>query len=256
MAIIEKTGRASNDQSFARIGYENLLVSASSPNVAAVLIPNTYERFISETGNSTFVCSTSAPTELNYIAIGAHNIGSVGGTITVKVANGGSGYTTVGSATPTDNKALFFEFETTLADNVQVVLSGGPGDTEIGVVYAGRTLIMQQAIYGGHTPINLSSMTEYRNSMSSTGQFLGRKVRRKGIQTSFAWQNLTDDWYRSDFQPFVQSAKTKPFFIKWRPDYFSDEVAFGYSTGDMAPTNQAGTVRLVSVELNMRAHDE
>jgi hypothetical protein len=99
-------------------------------------------------------------------------------------------------------------------------------------------------------------MTEYRNSASDTGNFLGRKIRRKGQQTSFSWQNLTDDWMRSTFKPFINHAKTKPFFIQWRPDYFTDEVGFGFSTGDIIPTNQGGTTRMMSVGLEMRAHDE
>jgi hypothetical protein len=63
-------------------------------------------------------------------------------------------------------------------------------------------------------------------------------------------------WYREHFQPFVNSAKSTPFFINWRPDFYASAAAFGYIVGDVAPTNQAGTTRMLSVNMTMRAHDE
>lgn len=257
MAILRQTGRTSNDASFARIGYYNKLMSASSTDAEAVLIPNTWERWYDETGTMQATFQPGSSVNMNYVAIGAHNLGSSGATIVIETAPTVAGtWTERVVATPTDDTPLFFTFDDVEdVEDVRVTVTGG-SDREIGVIYAGDVLIMQQALYGGHTPITLSSQTEYRNAMSDTGNFIGRRVRRKGQATSFSWENLTDDWYREYFQPFVNSAKTVPFFIKWRPDYYSDEVAFGYTTGDISPNNQTGVSRLVSVNMSMRAHDE
>jgi len=252
------TGRATNDLSFARIGYENKITSALSAVYDAVLIPNTWERWESASGTVTASFNIAPASKVNYIAIAAHNLFTAGVTeVRVECVDSGlSSFVTVGSIRPTSNSPIFFEFDDfDGCARITVTLVGGT-NREIGVIYAGEVLIMQQALYGGHTPINLASVTDYRNAMSDTGQFLGRTIRRRGLSSSFAWQNLTEQWYRDTFKPFVDSAKEKPFFIQWRPDYQTNEVAFGYTTGDIAPNNQAGVTRLVSVNMSMRAHDE
>lgn len=257
MSIVTKIGRAEDDPSYARIGYESKLNSASSTDAEAVLIPNTWERWTSASGTMQETFQTSSASKMNYIAIGAHNLGTKGSEVLVETSPTVAGtWTARGSATPTDNKPIFFLFDDvdTVAD-VRVTITGGT-DREVGVIYAGEVLIMQRAIYGGHSPIVLSSVTDYQSAISDSGQFLGRTITRKGQRSSFSWSNLTPDWYREKFQPFVNSAKSNPFFIKWRPDKFSDEVAFGFTTGDIKPTNSGGGTSFLDVNLSMRAHDE
>ncbi len=254
---ITKGGRTSNDSSFARILYQNKLTSASSATAQPALIPNTWERWESASGVMQSRFQPSASIRCNAIGIAAHNLGTRGSTIVVETAPTVSGtFTERGAITPSNDKPIMFLFDDVSdVEDVRVTITNG-ADREVGVVYAGSALVMQQALFGGHSPICLSSKTEYRNAMSDTGQFLGRKIRRKGQVSTFSWENLQDTWYRDNFQPFVESAKTLPFFIKWRPDYFGEDVAFGYSVGDIQPTNQGGVTRLMSVDLNMRAHDE
>lgn len=257
MPVITKPEIVTNDLSFARIAYDNKLTSASSTDAAAVLIPNTYERWFSASGTMQATFQTSAVLAVDYVAIGAHNLATAGASILVETAPTVAGtFTARASVTPTTNAPLFLSFDTvsTVAD-IRITITGGT-NREVGVIYAGEALIMQRALYGGHSPINLSSMTEYRNAMSDTGQFLGRKIRRQGQMTNFSWQYLTPEWYREYFQPFVVSAKTKPFFIRWRPDYHSDEVAFGYTTGDIKPSNMGGGFPFLTVSIDVRAHDE
>jgi hypothetical protein len=258
MAIQIITGRPIDDPSYARIGYGNKLLTASSVDYDALLIPNTYERWEVAAGTQTATFQLSPVSIVNYVAIGAHNLFSSGVTeVIIELSETiGSGYFVVWAGKPISNSPLFKVFDD-FADiaEVRITITGGT-DREIGVLYAGEVLIMQRALYSGHSPINLSGVTEYRNATSDSGQFLGRRIKRKGQQASFDWANLTDDWYRQYFQPFVLSAKVAPFFINWRPDYYSEEAAFGYTTADIAPSNQGGTTRMVGVSFTMRAHDE
>lgn len=257
MPINELAERSILDLSYARIGYNNVLTAAGSSDAEAAIIPNTYERWTSASGTMQDTFQPSTSVKCNFIAIAAHNLGTKGSEIVVATAPTVAGtFTDRASATPSDNKPLFFLFDDVDdVEDVRVTVTGGT-DREIGVVYAGEVLVMQRALYGGHTPINLSSMTEYRNAVSDSGQFLGRKVRRKGQMTSFSWQYLTPEWYRENFQPFVVSAKTKPFFMMWRPDNHTDEIAFGYTTADIKPTNMGGGQPFLNVDMSMRAHDE
>ena len=246
----------SNPERLALIGYSSKLTSSTL--APEMLTPNTYERYTPGTGAVVAKFELGASSDIDFIAIGAHNIGTHdGGTeITVSYATTvGGALTEIESITPTDNGALFFSFDSVTAAQIAIETNATTSGQEIGVIYTGEALQMQQPIYGGHSPIELSQNTTYSSSMSESGQFLGRTITRKGLETSFSWRHLDHEWYRSDFQPFAQSARTLPFFIQWRPDVTS-AAAFGYTTGDIKPTNMGGGSKLMSVDLTMRAHSD
>lgn len=146
-------------------------------------------------------------------------------------------------------------FDDIAVREVTIKVTGGT-DIEIAHLRAGKVLVMEQAIYGGHSPSVLSAETKYQSSISDTGQFLGRNIVRKGSKTTFAWRHLSDTWYRKYFQPFVIFAKTEPFFIQWRPDLHPDEIIYCHTTGDIKPQNMGGATTLLDVSMNVRGHDD
>lgn len=257
MNILVKGGRSVTDLSYARILYNNKLNAASSTDAAAALIPNTWERWESASGTMQATFQPATSVVINAVGIAAHNLATTGSSVVVETAPTVAGtWTERDAITPITNKPILFLFENVDdCEDVRITITGGT-DREIGVIYAGEAMVMQRALYGGHNPIDLSSVTEYQNNQSDTGQFLGRTIQRKGKRSTFSWRNIEPDWYRETFQPFVDSAKTTPFFIKWRPDRFSDEVAFGYTENDITPSNSGGGIDLMNMSMSMRAHDE
>jgi hypothetical protein len=121
---------------------------------------------------------------------------------------------------------------------------------KIAVVYVGAALAMQRKIYQGHTPITLSRITETTQNTSETGQYLGRSIIRKGLKTSCEYQHLTADWYRANFDPFVEAAREAPFFYAWRPIQYPDELGFVWTNGDIRPTN-TGPRNFMSVSFSV-----
>jgi|14BtaG_2_1085337.scaffolds.fasta_scaffold04921_4 hypothetical protein len=246
----------------AIIGYNNVLLSATitgdTTTPESALTKNTWERWrpTATTVTARFRVG-NVDTDINYIAIAAHNL--IGETITVKTDTVEG--TAIGSMdlvetiTPTSNQPIFLTFSTRTIREVAITATFS-SQTEIGVIYAGIYMQMPVAVYGGHTPMTLSQDTDYRDIQSDTGQFLGRSIVRQGLNGNFSWQYIEPDWYRDTFQPFVIAARTSPFFIKWRPDYYEDEIAFGYSTKDFKPTNMGGGHRLMSVSMSMRGHSD
>lgn len=249
-----------NDDSLsnARIGYENLLNSTDA-GAEVLLLPNTYERFAPPGGAVTTRLQLSSTTEIDFIAIAGHNFGTheAGGVpVTFQYATTVSGsLIDIEQVKPQNNQAIMILFDAVTAAEIAITHSSTSG-IEYAVVYAGKALQMQRPIYGGHSPADLSQITDYQSTRSETGQFLGRQVTRKGLETSFSWRNLDDDWYRDNFQPFVQSAVETPFFMKWRPDHYSDVAIYAHTTDDIKPTNQGAGTRLMSVSMNVRAHSD
>lgn len=239
----------------ARIGYNNLLAATTTAAAQVMLIPNTYERYKPGAGAKTVKYQLSQLSAVDFVGIAAHNAGSEGVSITVQYASTiGGALTTIDTINFSDNSANMLLFTEVQAAEIALVFTS-TANLELGVIYAGKALEMQRPMYGGLSPIDLSGVTEYQSVDSDTGQFLGRTITRKGLESSFSWKHLADDWVRSDFMPFVESARKLPFFIKWRPDYYDSSV-FGRSTADIKPANMGGGHRLMSVSFNMRGHQD
>ena len=242
----------------ARIGYKNLLTASTTAGADAMLVPNTWERYLPLNGSFQVRMQLSSASQIDFVAIAAHNVGTHNGGTTIDI----SYTTTVGGSLiglltwqPTDNSAMMHLMQPVNA--AEVVLSFGTSTgMEIGIFYAGLSLEMQHGIYGGHSPIVLSGKTSYQSVMSDTGQFLGRNIVRQGVESAFSWRHLGADWYRENFKPFAKSARNLPFFIKCRPDLYPDEVAFGHTTSDISPMNMTGGSGLMEVDFKMLGHED
>lgn len=244
----------------ARIGYKNLLTSTTTPEAAVMLIPNTWERYRPSSGLKTVKFQMSSAS-IDFVGIAAHNAGTQDGGIDITVGYastiGGSVTTLTTMSFNDDNGALMVLFDAVTAQEVVLTIpvQNFTGGLELGVIYAGKALEMPHGLWGGHTPIVLSGETKYQNTMSDSGNFLGRSIVRQGIETSYKWRHLNNDWVRSDFMPFVKSARTTPFFLLERPDTYT-ETAFGFTTNDIKPVNMSGGARLMETGFNMRGHED
>lgn len=240
----------------ARIGYRSIVrphnITASSAhtdhpavNVASV---NTYQFWQPQSLPATLTVDAGEPVTVDYLGIAAHTL--AGSTVVFESSENGTDWTVQGDLAPV-NQALMLLIEPTEARYWRIRIEGS-GTPRVGVVFIGRALAMQRAIYGGHSPITLSRQTTIRPNKSDTGQFLGRTVIRRGVQTSASWRHLSAEWYRQNFDPFVAYATQGqgPFFFAWRPASFPDEVAYVWTSDDIAPSNM-GTRDLMEVSMTM-----
>ena len=258
MTLITKNEPESRDWN-ARIGYENLLTESTTGDAAPTLLPTTYDRYTLASGTVTTKYQLASDSIVNYIAVAGHNFGTHDGGLDITV-----GYAlTVGGSVidveyikPLDNTALMFIFDSVEVAEIIITVVSTTSGAEFAVIYAGELLEMQRPIFGGHSPINLAAKTKYQSVKSESGNLLGRSITRQGLESTFNWQNLDDTWVRETFMPFVRSARTTPFFITWRPDYYSLEVAYGQTTDDIKPANQGGGSRLMTASFNMDAHSD
>lgn len=212
----------------------------------------TYNFWEVGTGLNQFAVDLGSPQPVDYLGIAAHTLGSTGRRIYVQRSTDGSSWVTAHSETwfaPATDAPLMVYFPEQSYRYWRFLVEGGP-TAYIGVAYLGKALRMKRRIYGGHTPANLSRQTDILPQRSVNGAFLGRSVIRRGIATTYAFNNLPADWYRENFDPFVQSALERPFFVAWRPDDHPDECVYAWTTGDIAPTN-TGTRDFMSVSFGV-----
>jgi hypothetical protein len=239
----------------ARIGFNNLLTATTTSGAEVMLLPNTYERYLPGAGAVTIKFQMSVSASIDFVGIAAHNAFSESVDITVAYATSvGGSLTTIDTISFVDDGAYMLLFNTVTAREIAITFTGTAA-LELGVVSAGLSLQMQRSIYGGHSPIDLSANTEYQSVTSDTGQFLGRSITRKGVESNYSWQFLDPDWIRSDFLSFMESAKTKPFFLKWKPSEY-DKAVYGYADQDIKPQNMGGGHGLMSVSFTVKGHSE
>ncbi len=161
----------------------------------------------------------------------------------------------LGLARITDDRPIMRLVEETTATRFRVRLVG-PGEPTIGVIRMGKALEMMRPIYGGHTPIALARETVIRPNISERGQWLGRSIIRSGARGSWSWQNLTAAWVRRYLEPFIESARTSPFFILWRPQTFPEEAGYCWTAADLSAANAGGQDRMsFSLEAEGLGHE-
>lgn len=268
---------------FSRIGYDNF-VAVDTVTVSSDLadFPGesletsfTYDLWKPNVVPATITVDAGKQVTADYVGLGAHSLS--GCEVTISYSTDGESYTVLREAVMITDRAAMFLFEpvtgrfwrveilgwatepTLEADFLAQEYSLGdytdPGDLHLGVLFIGESLQMQRSMYGGHSPSTLSRQTEVRPIRSEGGQFLGRSTVRRGYRTSYTWEHLEAVWYRDNFDPFVESAREQPFFVAWRPEGFADEVIYGWTTGDIQPSNM-GLRDFMSVTVNVEGHGD
>ena len=266
MSVVISSDLVLNEQSLnyplshARIGYRNLAPGATvsatpaASGTQASMVQNdfTYERFeAASTSTARIAFDLGAADSVNYCGIAAHNIESIGATVTFQSSPDNATWSDVLDFNPANDDAIMLLFDTENERYYRVVVDGASSPAQVGVIYFGMTLDMQRPIYGGHGPITLNRTVAKRSARSDSGQFLGNNIVRRGQSTSFDWQNLTAAWYRNNFDAFARYAEENPFFIAWRPLTYPAEVGFVEATQPASPSNM-GTRDLMSVSMQVR----
>lgn len=241
------------------IGYQNLVTTTNitatteDPDYPATNLANpaTHLRWRSGAGSPStdeYLTATIDTAELvDYVAIAKHNLGTSQATVSVEGTAESSGSPVewteliAGQLLPDDGPVIFrFTPQSLYAVRLRIQdsLAATPATPYVAVMYVGALLVVQRRVYVGHTPIKYGRRVNVANHRNIAGDFLGRIVLSETNKGSLALQNLTPGWYRSHFDPFVQSALKDPFFIAWRPGDYPNEVGYAWLTGDPAPSNQ------------------
>ena len=244
--------------SHARILYDNLFNNGivSLPAAQGIANSNTYERWRLTGSNQNIIVSANSNQTINAICLGAHNLGAVNGTVTIATsASTSAAFINRATITPATNNAIMVLLTSNLVVR-RIRLTVNSASAEIGILYAGLALVMPRPIFGGHAPITLQNKVNYINSSSENGQWLGRTINRRGYATSYKWSFITDEWYRLNFSPFVESTNLYPFFIAWRPDLYPDEVAYAWRSEDVTPSNRGGATKYIDFDLSVSGYSD
>ena len=239
----------------ARILYLNKLIgsvvtTSLGTNGSLVLVPNTADRWaITTTSFITFTLPAAVP--IDTIGIGAHNLGSTNYVISFQYSTTDvSSFVTFKAAqTPTDNTAVMSHISSSVSARRIRITCTGSGSAFVGSIYAGIALQMQRPFFAGHSPLPLSAKTIRYSSVTEGGNFVGEQIRRLGFRSSAPFKNLSNDWYRTYFKPFVIHARTLPYFFAWNLDQYPTDVGYCKTNEDIIPAY--GSLDMFNVSFDM-----
>ena len=204
----------------------------------APLRADTAEYWLASALPATWQFDIGSLESVNYAGIAGHDIATQGTSIKAETSPDASAWEDLAvEHLPGNNAPIMFLDDARDAKHLRLTVQGLGNAPRIASIYFGLTLDLPRPIYGGHSPLNLSRVTELRTAVSRGGQFLGRSIQSMGVAGSVALRHLLAGFYRSDFDPFVEAARLHPFFYAWRPATFPNEVVYIWTTDDVAPMN-------------------
>ena len=252
-ALILSAAAAGEPLTNTRIGYQTftrddgVIVTVSSETDDGPgdmpLEPSTHGYWQASAMPATWMIDFGETRSIDYVGIAEHTIGSEGAAATVETSMGdtaGSPAIQVWTAlatgvSPGDDAPLMFLDTARNARFMRITLTG---DTppKLSAIYVGLALAMPRGPEMGFAPPTLSRRTELHNSMSRGGQILGQGIKQMGVESSISFARLQQDWYRSEFDLFVKSARQFPYFIAWHPLLYPLEVAYVQTREDIRPS--------------------
>lgn len=171
----------------------------------------------------------------DYLAMAYHNLGG----IEIKIY---ADAVEISSYTPADGSPFIHLLGGIGAPPVQadefIIEPQTNEDVQIGDLKLGVLLITERPCkYVGHEPITLAKTAQINPVKAMNGQFLGGRVIKTGSKNTIEIENLTPEWVRSDLQPFMEHAISKPYYQAWRIDDYPNEVGYGWTNDVIVPQN-------------------
>lgn len=238
---------AANSANAPIIGYRNLVTidnieaDDEDTDFPAVNLANpaTANRWKSTSTSAQYLTVTLDSDDCDYVGVARHNFGTAQIAVSVEGDPDGMGYDElVAPAIPADDGPIIFRFTPGTFQSIRLKMAAGDAAPYAAVMYVGELLSLQRNIYVGHTPIVDGRSNRVVNGRSESGNFLGRIILGSSTSTEVNLQNLTADWYRANFRPFLTAARDTPFFFGWRPGTYPAEVGYAWLTNDPRPSNQ------------------
>lgn len=232
------------------LGYQSIIdisnTSADSDPAATPVVnlvnEQTHQYWESDSTDEQYIYfENTAAAPIDYIGIARHNFGSEQIQYQLQWSAGSSPETwfdVINSFLPSNDSSILHFFNELDAARFRLRMDPSSTAPRIAHIKLGQALVLPQSIYVGHSPVTLNRKTDVVTNNSENGQYLGRVVKRQHLETSVDMTHIQPDFYRTYVDPFVDHAITGAFFFAWRPVQYPTEVGYGWTGGDISPTNQ------------------
>lgn len=187
--------------------------------------------------------------DIDYIGIARHNFFTGNIVYSLEMFEPGTSTWTaiIDQETVGDDAVIFHYFDTVNEAQLRLKLECDITPPIIGHIKLGEVLILERPMYVGVEPPTLSPRSKRTTNVSQTGQYLGQVITQRWHQAVCEQKNVTPDFVRNSFYPFVLHCQGQlpddgtaqgTYFYAWRPSDYPAEVIYGWTIGDIVPSNQ------------------
>lgn len=203
----------------------------------------------------------NASKAFNSVGIILSGVDQVDGDVTVSVLDDISvGSTVFGSKVITADGCHLFNvavtgFSDTRNYRLRIAVTGDnlDGTSTFIILNAiiGARMEFEKCIRNSFAPLDYNRKTEFLTNESGTGQYIGRSIIRRNHESTVSFDLMTAPWVRSTFQPFVKSARSRPYFFAWNPTTYPNEVNYVWTDEDIG-VEYTGDRNRMSASWSMR----
>ena len=210
------------------------------------------------TAPHSWTLTPGAATQISYVGIAVHDLGTQNATVSVQVDTG-AGFATVAGATvsPEDDEAILFLIAPVSVDAVRLLISATDAAPTIGVISSGMvTEWPRPAVWTG-LPITESERIRFADNQSDTGNWLGRTKTADGLEFKVEVNNLPESFRQGEFKEFRAhtNGEGATFFLALRSADYPDEVAYCWTNSAVRMQRQRPNRRISgSVSIDCRGY--
>lgn len=205
------------------------------------------------TSDQVITLTTGTTDPIDYLAIAAHNFGSLGTPVSVGYYDTSSPPVwteLVAESMLANDSPVLFRFSAQILTRISLRFNPNGNFPQIAVMYVGKLLVLPRKLYQGFAPINYARVAKVTNGRSEAGNFLGRIVLQEFVKDTVPLSLIDPTYFRDHIAEFLVDSKERPFFIAWRPQTYPLEVGYCHMTNDPLPINEAPH-GLIAMQLEM-----
>ena len=241
--------------------YTNLL-EATASTVTATTETSTFEvencfdwrtnTFWQGTGGGTEYVTVDLGSALavDYWAIAGHDGGTQGATYKLQYSTdnfAGDTNDFNGTVTPSDDAVIIKTGTTQTKRYWRLEVVQGATAVSIGQLSIGARYDAPVGMRAGFVVPVHGYRDKFMNNLSDSGAFIGRSLIRVQRETVIDVTNLTLAQVRSDIEPLVNHALSKPFFFLWDETNYAAEAAYCWLRGDPTIASPSETFQSVTL---------
>ena len=200
-----------------------------------------------------------AAVAVTFAAIAAHNVWTLGATVTLEKSVDNVTWAAVAANTPLDNKPIAFRCEAGTAVRYWRLRFSGllvGAALGVGVAFLGNDLTLPRRLYQGYAPVLTPTEVQLQSNVSVGGHLLGSSVISRGSMLSAEITYVPSAFIRSaEWLAFQTSfGEGKGFFFAWRPYTFAADLHYCARDGGVMRPENTGPLDFMAIKFSARVY--
>jgi hypothetical protein len=212
-------------------------------------------------GGATLQFDFGTATAIQFAALVAHNVGTLGAAVAVQYSSDALSWTSpITAVSPDDDTPIAWRFAVGTSSRYwRFLFSDIPSGEEIkaGIAFLGNEIIIPTRLYQGFAPVLTPTEVQLQSNVSIGGELLGSSVISRGSSLSADITLVPAEFIRStDWLAFQRSfGEGKGFFFGWRPDKYPQDIHYCWRSGDVIRPSNTGPRDYMGINFAARVHE-